>query len=83
MITFFIFLVGFSIVFYLLYSYHVSVPRVPLTHRKSSYKEVLLNNKDLVPLVVLIIVISLIIIVIATTGVGATESNIYYYGGLA
>lgn len=82
MIAFFlglVFLGIFAVVFYIFYSNHVSVLKAPLTHRKYSWKDVLASNKDLLPAVVLVFVIFLIILVMVVTGVGATESNTYYY----
>lgn len=72
MITFYLgllFLMIFAIGFYKFYS----------KHRKYSWWDTVLNDQDILLMIILTIIISLIILTIALTGVGATESNIYYY----
>lgn len=79
MILFFTFLSVFAVCFYFYYSRKTS-PAPPSLHRKWTWKDELKDNyKDWLPLATIILVLTLIIVFMIVNGVGATESNIYYY----
>lgn len=61
-------------------SWFKNEPEPPRLHRKWTWRDELKDNyNEWLPLATILLVLSLILVVIVVTGVGATESNMYYY----